>query len=158
MKHQHFTVLHAEDSEDDIRKSYMLGASSYHVKPTGQDELVRLLDSIVAYWKNCEVPAIDLTGRRLRTDRSRTVGRTISREPRRSFVTVAGQQTSDCWALRLLRKRNSHVFSLVPRPPFAGTPLPSLFLSAETALTSGSWCIFAPMLFNPRRGESGTST
>lgn len=61
-------VLTASDDRDDIKKSYMLGASSYHVKPQNHEELQNLLKVINAYWMTCQVPEIDSTGKQLLTD------------------------------------------------------------------------------------------
>ena len=61
-------VLSGSANEDDVKRSYTLGASSYHVKPSGNKELCHLVATLVAYWRLCEVPAIDVTGRRLQTD------------------------------------------------------------------------------------------
>lgn len=36
--------------EDDVRTAYMLGASAYHLKPTGTSETERRMRSIVEYW------------------------------------------------------------------------------------------------------------
>lgn len=60
-------VLTASRDRDDIKKAYMLGASSYHVKPSSLDELHRLLRVLHDYWMTCEVPEVDGTGRRVHT-------------------------------------------------------------------------------------------
>ena len=60
-------VLSASADPDDIKKSYMLGASSYHVKPQSQVELQKQLAVINAYWLTCQVPEVDITGKQLRT-------------------------------------------------------------------------------------------
>ena len=41
---------------DDIKKVYMLGASSYHVKPTSLDELRQQVKVLHDYWLTCQVP------------------------------------------------------------------------------------------------------
>ena len=74
-------VLSGSANEDDIKKSYMLGASSYHVKPSSVEELVRLANTLVTYWRACEVPAIDSTGRRLWTDSKGRLGERFPEEP-----------------------------------------------------------------------------
>ena len=61
-------VLTASRDLDDIKKAYMLGASSYHVKPNTPDELHRLLRVLHDYWMTCEVPEVDATGHQLHTD------------------------------------------------------------------------------------------
>ena len=67
-------VLSASADLDDIKKSYMLGASSYHVKPPTQDQLRELLSVIHAYWLTCQVPEVDRSGRRLQTDSEGKLG------------------------------------------------------------------------------------
>ena len=67
-------VLSGSANDDDIKKSYMLGASSYHVKPASHRELVGFVETLVAYWGACEVPAIDETWRRLPTDSKGRLG------------------------------------------------------------------------------------
>jgi len=53
---------------DDIKKSYMLGASSYHVKPHTQAELTHQLKVLHEYWMTCETPQVDRTGRQVPTN------------------------------------------------------------------------------------------
>ena len=67
-------VLSASADLDDIKKSYMLGASSYHVKPHSSDELEKQLAVINAYWVTCQVPEVDITGKQLRTDSEGKLG------------------------------------------------------------------------------------
>lgn len=67
-------VLSASADLDDIKKSYMLGASSYHVKPATAQGLQEQLTVINAYWMTCQVPEVDLTGRQLRTNSEGKLG------------------------------------------------------------------------------------
>lgn len=67
-------VLSASSDLDDIKKSYMLGASSYHVKPQQPEELRKQLEVINAYWMTCQVPEVDITGKQLRTDSEGKLG------------------------------------------------------------------------------------
>ena len=67
-------VLSASMDLDDIKKSYMLGASSYHVKPQSNDELRKQLAVINAYWMTCQVPQVDVTGKQLPTDSEGKLG------------------------------------------------------------------------------------
>jgi CheY-like chemotaxis protein len=60
-------VLSASRDLDDIKKAYMLGASSYHIKPTEADELRRQLELLYQYWMTCEVPQVDETGKQVTT-------------------------------------------------------------------------------------------
>lgn len=58
------TVVFSSLSDlDDIKKSYMLGASSYHVKPHSTDELKEHLDVLHTYGMRCETPEVDTSGR-----------------------------------------------------------------------------------------------
>lgn len=61
-------VFSASADLDDIKKSYMLGASSYHKKPGMLDELRSQLKVLHDYWMTCQVPAVDSTGRQLPTN------------------------------------------------------------------------------------------
>jgi len=67
-------VFSASADRDDIKKSYMLGSSSYHVKPQGFDELRAQLAALHAYWLTCEVPEVDVTGKQLPTDSEGKLG------------------------------------------------------------------------------------
>jgi CheY-like chemotaxis protein len=60
-------VMSASSDADDIRKSYMLGATSYFVKPAGFAALERLLKLLYQTWLLAEIPAVDITGRHLDT-------------------------------------------------------------------------------------------
>jgi CheY-like chemotaxis protein len=63
------TVVFSSSSDlDDIKKSYMLGASSYHVKPHSMSKLREHLDILHKYWMTCETPEVDPSGRQVRTD------------------------------------------------------------------------------------------
>jgi len=67
-------VLSASSDLDDIKKSYMLGASSYHVKPQGSEDLKNQLAVINAYWMTCQVPEVDSSGKQLRTESEGKLG------------------------------------------------------------------------------------
>ena len=65
-------MLSSSDEADDIRQAYLLGASSYLVKPLGLDGLKRLFQKIHDYWVECEVPEVDIDGYAVATnDRGR---------------------------------------------------------------------------------------
>lgn len=70
-------VFSASSDEDDIKKSYMLGASSYHVKPMGLDKLRQQMKILHDYWMTCECPEVDRTGRRLHTNSNGKIGQDI---------------------------------------------------------------------------------
>lgn len=61
-------VLSRSSNLDDIKSSYLMGASSYHVKPATQEGMTHLMLILHAYWMTCEVPAVDRSGRQLLTD------------------------------------------------------------------------------------------
>lgn len=55
-------MLSSSDDTDDIRHAYLLGASSYFVKPGSLSELAGLVQRIHHYWVGCEVPEVDAEG------------------------------------------------------------------------------------------------
>lgn len=67
-------VFSASADLDDIKKAYMLGASSYHVKPRTHGALVHQILVLHAYWMTCEVPEVDISGRQLRTESGGKLG------------------------------------------------------------------------------------
>lgn len=71
-------VLTSSRDLDDIKKAYMLGASSYHVKPGSPAELRRQLTVLHDYWVTCEVPEVDVTGRQVSTDSKGKLGERFS--------------------------------------------------------------------------------
>ena len=67
-------VLTSSRDLDDIKKAYMLGASSYHLKPHSTEDLRHQLKVLHDYWITCEVPEVDSTGRQLTTDSAGKLG------------------------------------------------------------------------------------
>lgn len=67
-------VFSASTDLDDIKKAYMLGASSYHVKPRTHGAMMHQMLVLHAYWMTCEVPEVDATGRQLRTQSAGKLG------------------------------------------------------------------------------------
>ncbi len=65
-------VLSSSSDPDDIRTAYLLGASSYHRKPSDFNELREQLKTLHDYWMTCEIPVVDASGKQLRT---RSVGK-----------------------------------------------------------------------------------
>jgi CheY-like chemotaxis protein len=61
-------VFSASSDLDDIKKAYMLGASSYHIKPGSPDALIHQIQVLHDYWVTCEVPLVDRTGKQLHTE------------------------------------------------------------------------------------------
>src|SRR5688572_22014989 len=67
-------ILTASEDLDDIKKAYMLGASSYHVKPATTEGLQQQLKVLHDYWMTCQVPLVDSTGRQLPTNSKGKLG------------------------------------------------------------------------------------
>ena len=80
-------ILSSSRDLDDIKKAYMLGASSYHLKPNSLDGLQRQLKVLHDYWMTCEVPEVDSTGRQLPTISEGKLG---ERFAQRSSLSKAG--------------------------------------------------------------------
>jgi CheY-like chemotaxis protein len=70
-------VLSASADLDDIKKSYILGASAYMLKPQEFAELERLLRLLLDFWSACEVPEVSATGKRLETQSAGKLGERI---------------------------------------------------------------------------------
>jgi CheY-like chemotaxis protein len=84
-------VMSGSSDVDDIKKSYMLGASSYHIKPHSPQELRDQLGVINAYWMTCQVPEVDITGKQLRTD---SVGKLGERFPQAGDAGHNGEKVN----------------------------------------------------------------
>jgi CheY-like chemotaxis protein len=67
-------VLSGSADPDDIKRSYQMGASSYHIKPATSEALIRQILVLHAYWMTCEVPEVDSTGRQVMTKGSGKLG------------------------------------------------------------------------------------
>ena len=67
-------VLSASTDPDDIRTAYLLGASSYHVKPAGFNELRSQLKILHDYWMTCQIPEVDVSGKQLLTESKGKLG------------------------------------------------------------------------------------
>ena len=70
----HTVVLSASGDLDDIKKTYMMGATAFIIKPLKYDELERIIKCLVDFWMLCEVPQIDDAGKRLRTESEGKLG------------------------------------------------------------------------------------
>jgi CheY-like chemotaxis protein len=73
-------VLSASHDEDDICKAYLLGASSYHVKPPRFEDLLQQLRLFFEYWRTCEVPRVDSAGKQLPTASCGKLGERFSKK------------------------------------------------------------------------------
>ena len=71
-------VFTSSPDRDDIKKAYMLGASSYHVKPQDPAALSQFVATLNAYWLTCEVPEVDSTGKQLPTSSAGKLGERFS--------------------------------------------------------------------------------
>jgi len=67
-------MLSTSDDADDIRQAYLLGASSFFVKPPTLAGLKSLLRKIHDYWTECEVPEVDAEGYAITTTDSGRLG------------------------------------------------------------------------------------
>ncbi len=72
-------VLTSSRDLDDIKRAYILGASSYHVKPSSFDDLRKQLKVLHDFWMTCEVPEVDRNGRQLSTNSNHKLGERYSR-------------------------------------------------------------------------------
>jgi CheY-like chemotaxis protein len=61
-------VLTGSRDADDIKRAYLLGANSYHVKPSTLEGLRQLARTLHEYWMTCEIPQVDHTGRQSPTN------------------------------------------------------------------------------------------
>lgn len=76
-------MLSSSDDPDDIRLAYLLGASSFFVKPNNIPALRALLTKIHDYWTECEVPQVDLEGYAVATESRGKAGARYTK-PKRS--------------------------------------------------------------------------
>jgi Response regulator containing a CheY-like receiver domain and a GGDEF domain len=67
-------MLSSSDDPDDVRRAYLLGASSFIVKPHGIHALEGIVQKLHYYWSECEVPLVDDSGHALGTDSKGKVG------------------------------------------------------------------------------------
>ncbi|HEY0946778.1 MAG TPA: response regulator [Opitutaceae bacterium] len=63
-------VVSSSNDDDDVRTAFLLGASAYHLKPIGYQELSEFMRTLLGYWTLSEVPPVDETGRLLTTNSS----------------------------------------------------------------------------------------
>jgi CheY-like chemotaxis protein len=61
-------VFSGSTDPENIKQVYALGASCYLVKPGDYSELKTLMRKLVDFWDECEVPAVDSSGKKLATD------------------------------------------------------------------------------------------
>jgi CheY-like chemotaxis protein len=67
-------IFSGSRDNDDIQKAYLLGASSYHVKPSDPAALRRLVQVLYDYWVLCEAPEVDRSGKQVASKSSHKLG------------------------------------------------------------------------------------
>ncbi len=67
-------MLSSSEDADDIRQAYLLGASSFLVKPATLSGLKTLLRKVHEYWAECEVPEVDAEGYAVLTNSAGRLG------------------------------------------------------------------------------------
>ncbi len=67
-------MLSSSEDADDIRQAYLLGASSFLVKPHTLAGLKTLLRKVHEYWAECEVPEVDADGYAIATNSTGRLG------------------------------------------------------------------------------------
>lgn len=67
-------MLSGSSDPNDVRHAYLLGASSFIVKPPGIDGLESIVQKLHYYWSECEVPLIDESGHAVVTDSTGKIG------------------------------------------------------------------------------------
>lgn len=73
-------VLSGSQDNDDIKKAYLLGAGSYHMKPSSTHDLRQLVRTLYSYWMVCETPGRDASGRLQPTESRHKLGERFSLE------------------------------------------------------------------------------
>jgi PAS domain S-box-containing protein len=101
-------VLTGSSDLDDIKKAYMLGASSYHVKPSSPEALRQLLKALNDYWMTCEVPEVDRTGRQLRTDSAGKLGERFAQPSAPAVLSNELAAPADARTKGRPQEQNSH--------------------------------------------------
>ena len=113
-------VLTSSADLDDIKKAYMLGASSYHIKPSSPDGLRNILRTLHNYWLTCEVPQVDSTGRQVRTNSAGKLGERFAQPSSPAVLSnpLAAQPSGET------RPGPTDLSRLSPQPP--GVPASEL--------------------------------
>lgn len=77
-------IFSSSDDQDDIRHAYLLGASSYFLKPSSQPALENLVERIHGYWKDGLVPQVDIEGFAIETSSKGKAGERFTKPKRRT--------------------------------------------------------------------------
>lgn len=72
-------VLSASADQDDVTRSYRLGAQAYLKKPTSFDDFSRIIKHLFQFWLDCEVPEVDFNGRIFPSDSTGKLGEKFAR-------------------------------------------------------------------------------
>jgi CheY-like chemotaxis protein len=75
-------MLSTSDDSDDVRHAFLLGVSSFFVKPVAQEQLRSLLRKIHEYWLEGQVPEIDADGYAVETSSKGKAGERFSKPVR----------------------------------------------------------------------------
>ncbi len=75
-------MLSSSEDTDDIRQAYLIGASSFLVKPSTLAGLKALLRKVHEYWAECEVPEVDIDGHAIPTNSTGRLGARYKRPKR----------------------------------------------------------------------------
>jgi DNA-binding NarL/FixJ family response regulator len=67
-------MLSGSDDPDDVRQAYLLGASSFIVKPQGYEGLQGIVQKVHYYWAECELPMVDDFGHAVVTNSTGKLG------------------------------------------------------------------------------------
>jgi CheY-like chemotaxis protein len=73
-------MLSGSSDPDDVRQAYLLGASSFIVKPPNLDGLQGIVKKLHYYWSECEVPLTDDFGRAIATDSTGKIGERFNKQ------------------------------------------------------------------------------
>ncbi|HEY6170208.1 MAG TPA: response regulator [Verrucomicrobiae bacterium] len=49
-------IFSSSDNEDDVRRSYELGANAFITKPTKYDRFLEVVQGVISFWTNINVP------------------------------------------------------------------------------------------------------
>lgn len=79
-------MLSSSENSDDIRQAYLLGVSSYLVKPPNLAGLKTLFRKIHDYWAECEVPEVDIDGFAVPTASAGRLGARYGKPKRGAFT------------------------------------------------------------------------
>ncbi len=77
-------MLSGSDDPSDVRQAYLLGASSFIVKPPGVEGLEGIVQKLHYYWSECELPPVDESGHPLASNATGKLGERFSKGEKES--------------------------------------------------------------------------